>query len=119
MREKALAAAEGIVAAARPDRTDPASMANINDIISYVFVDLAVVMIAARLVGRLFVRLGQPAVGGEIIAGLLLGPTFLGTFPGHLDPRLFPTDVRPFLTVLANLGLILFMFIVGLEVDLR
>jgi Kef-type K+ transport system membrane component KefB len=91
---------------------------DINEIIQYVFVDLAVVMIAARLVGRLAVRLGQPAVIGEIIAGLLLGPTALGALPGNPTVHLFPTDVRPFLSVLANLGLVLFMFIVGLELDL-
>lgn len=92
--------------------------ANVNEIISYVFLDLAVVMITARVVGRLFVRIGQPAVVGEIIAGLLLGPTALGALPGNIDTRLFPLEVRPYLSVLANLGLVLFMFIVGLEVDL-
>src|SRR4051812_23433945 len=69
--------------------------------------------------GRLFVRLRQPAVIGEILGGIMLGPSVLGLLPGNLPQVLFPADVRPHLTVIAQLGLVLFMFIVGLEVDLR
>ena len=91
---------------------------DIAEITAYVFLDLAVIMVIARLMGRLAVKVGQPAVMGEIIAGILLGPTLLGALPGDLDTKLFPPDVRPFLNVLAQLGLVLFMFLVGLEVDL-
>ncbi|GAA3241377.1 hypothetical protein GCM10017691_44510 [Pseudonocardia petroleophila] len=87
-------------------------------VIAYVLLDVAIVVVAARLTGRLFRRVGQPAVIGEIVAGIALGPTLLGAFPGDLDQVLFPPDVRPFLSVIAQLGLALFMFIVGLEVDL-
>ncbi|MBW0114377.1 cation:proton antiporter [Pseudonocardia sp. KRD-169] len=87
-------------------------------VIAYVLLDVAIVVVAARLTGRLFRRFGQPAVIGEIVAGVALGPTLLGAFPGDLDQLLFPPDVRPFLSVIAQLGLALFMFIVGLEVDL-
>src|SRR3712207_5489936 len=75
-------------------------------------------MVIARLMGRLAVKVGQPAVVGEIIAGIMLGPTLLGALPGDLDTHLFPPDIKPFLNVLAQLGLVLFMFLVGLEVDL-
>src|SRR5687768_10661878 len=68
--------------------------------------------------GRLAVKVGQPAVVGEIIAGIMLGPSLLGLFPGDLDGLLFPADIRPYLNVLAQLGIVLFMFLVGLEVDL-
>ena len=88
------------------------------EIVAYVFLDLAVIIVVARLMGRLAVKVGQPAVMGEIIAGILLGPTLLGALPGDLDTLLFPADVRPYLNVLAQLGLVLFMFLVGLEVDL-
>ena len=93
-------------------------MRNVNEVIEYVFLDVAIVIVVARAMGQLFRRFGQPAVVGEIIAGLMLGPTLLGALPGHLDTVIFPKDVRPYLAVLANLGLVLFMFIVGMEVDL-
>jgi Kef-type K+ transport system membrane component KefB len=91
---------------------------DLNVVIGYVLLDVAVVVAAARLAGRLFRKIGQPAVLGEIAAGIALGPTLLGLLPGHLDTALFPVPVRGYLTVVAQLGLVLFMFIVGLEVDL-
>lgn len=87
--------------------------------ISQLFIDIALIMIVARLMGALFKRIRQPAVVGEIIAGILLGPTLLGAFPGDLTEKVFPTDIRPSLTVVAQLGLIIFMFIVGLELDMN
>lgn len=88
------------------------------EIILFVFLDVAIVVAVARIAGRLFQRIGQPAVIGEIVAGIALGPTLLGLLPGDLHLVLFPTEVRSYLAVLAQVGLILFMFIVGLEVDL-
>ena len=82
-----------------------------------ILVDVAVIMVAARAAGALARRLGQPAVIGEILAGIALGPSLLGAFPGHLDTHVFPLDARPTLSAVANLGLVLFMFLVGLEVD--
>ncbi|MGH3565333.1 MAG: cation:proton antiporter [Pseudonocardia sp.] len=90
----------------------------LKEIIPFVLLDVAIVVAAARLMGRLFRRIGQPAVIGEIMAGIVLGPTLLGLLPGGFDTVLFPTEVRPYLSVIAQLGLALFMFIVGLEVDL-
>jgi Kef-type K+ transport system membrane component KefB len=78
--------------------------------------DVAIVIILARLLGIAAKRLGQPAVLGEILAGILLGPTF---FHGHLTKTLFPTPLISPLTALADLGVLLFMFVVGYEVDLR
>ena len=76
---------------------------------------LAVIITLARLLGALSKRLGQPPVVGEIVAGILLGPTLFGT---HVSDRLFPVvEVRPALAGLANVGLVLFMFIVGYELD--
>ena len=90
----------------------------LKEIIPLVLLDIAIVVVAARLMGRLFRRLRQPAVVGEIVAGVVLGPSLLGLLPGDLDTVLFPTDVRPYLIVIAQLGLVLFMFVVGLEVDM-
>src|SRR5580658_2710032 len=77
--------------------------------------DLALIMILARLFGMAAKRLGQPPVLGEIIAGLLLGPTL---FNGAITKHLFPHPQIAPLTTLADLGLLLFMFVVGYEVDL-
>src|SRR4051812_7875820 len=78
-------------------------------------VDLAVIVLAARGLGALARRIGQPAVIGEIIAGILLGPTVLGRIAPGLPAQLFPPDVP--LKQLAELGLVFFMFLVGLELD--
>ncbi|PPK65021.1 cation:proton antiporter [Actinokineospora auranticolor] len=80
----------------------------------FLFLDLAVVVALARLVGALARRLGQPAVIGEILAGVLIGPSLLGT--GVTDV-LFPADVRPLLSTLANVGVAVFMFGIGVELD--
>jgi Kef-type K+ transport system membrane component KefB len=78
---------------------------------------LAIIVALARLCGALFQRFGQPAVVGEILVGVVLGPTFFGI---GLSNKLFPLDqVRPALGGLANVGLVLFMFIVGYELELN
>jgi Kef-type K+ transport system membrane component KefB len=82
-----------------------------------IFLDLAVMTLVGSLLAALAVRWRQPAVIGEIIAGILLGPTLLGALPGHLTTVLFPTAVRPVLSALASVGLVLFMFGVGYEID--
>src|SRR5262249_15439418 len=59
----------------------------------------------------------QPPVIGEIIAGIVLGPSLLGRFLPHAESYIFPTAVAPFLNVLSQVGVILYMFLVGLELD--
>ncbi|WP_330330982.1 cation:proton antiporter [Streptomyces sp. NBC_00536] len=76
------------------------------------FADLALIILVAQLAGRAARALGQPAVLGEIVAGILMGPTL---FHGAVAATLFPTGVRPYLTTLADVGLVLFMFVIGLE----
>ena len=88
------------------------------DIVAIVFLDIALIVVVARLLSLLFRRFRQPSVVAEIIAALMLGPSLLGTLPGNPTDILFPPDVRPFLSIIAALGLIIFMFIVGLELDL-
>ncbi|MEO3787453.1 cation:proton antiporter [Actinocorallia sp. B10E7] len=78
--------------------------------------DLALVFAAACLIGSLARRVGQPPVIGEIIAGILMGPTLLDGAVGDL---LFPPEARPYLTALADVGVALFMFTVGFELDHR
>lgn len=80
---------------------------------------LAMILAAAFVFARLAKRVRQPAVMGEIIAGLALGPSLLGLLPGNLTEELFPAGTRPILQALSQLGLVLFMFGIGYELDFR
>jgi len=75
---------------------------------------LAAIIVLARVLGALAKKVGQPPVIGEILAGILVGPTLFGT---AVSRALFPVDIRGPLAGLANVGLVLFMFIVGYELD--
>ncbi|HEV8269173.1 MAG TPA: cation:proton antiporter [Thermoanaerobaculia bacterium] len=79
---------------------------------------IVVVVVAARLCGRLSARIGQPKVIGEIVAGILLGPSLLGWAAPGVSRALFPPSSLGTLKLLADVGVLLFMFVVGLEVDL-
>jgi len=81
------------------------------------FIAAAVIMLAARAMGSLSVALGQPRVMGEVVAGIALGPTVLGALVPEVQTALFPKDIVPFIGVVAQLGLIFYMFLVGLEID--
>jgi K+:H+ antiporter len=78
--------------------------------------DLALIVICAQAAGAAARRIGQPAVVGEVLSGILLGPAVLGS---SLAGALFPASVRMALEPLASLGLVLFMFGVGYELDHR
>jgi len=83
-----------------------------------ILLDVAVILAAAYAGGVLFERLGQPRVVGEIAAGVALGPTLLGALPGDPSSALFPADARSALQLIGQLGLVLFMFTVGWDLDL-
>jgi Kef-type K+ transport system membrane component KefB len=83
----------------------------------HVLLALAVVITTARLLGTVFRLAHQPAVIGEILAGILLGPSLLGRFAPALSQHLLPATVAPFLNVISQVGVILYMFLVGLELD--
>jgi Kef-type K+ transport system membrane component KefB len=78
---------------------------------------VAVIIAVVQVVGGLIGRLGQPRVIGEIVAGVLLGPSVLGIVAPDLLDLVFPSAVIEALHVIAQLGLVLFMFLVGLELD--
>ncbi len=97
---------------------DPGPLDRLHHPLTLLLVQIVVVLAAARLCGHLIRRLGQPMVMGEILAGILLGPSLLGLVaPGALA-WLFPPASMQTLGVLAQVGVLLFMFVVGLEVDL-
>ena len=83
----------------------------------HVLVALLVIVVTARILGAIFRWLHQPQVMGEVIAGLLLGPSFLGWLAPKVSSQLLPPAIAPFLAVIAQVGIILFMFLVGLELD--
>jgi Kef-type K+ transport system membrane component KefB len=80
---------------------------------------VAVVIVVAQLVGALAERLGQPRVIGEIVGGILLGPSLLGVLAPGVESTLFAAPVRGQLHLLGQLGLVLFMFLVGVELNPR
>jgi Kef-type K+ transport system membrane component KefB len=77
------------------------------------------ILLAARAFGWIFQRIGQPQVVGEMTAGIVLGPSFLGRYFPGVFAYIFPSSSLPALATLSQLGLLLFMFVVGLEVDLQ
>ena len=83
-----------------------------------VFLQIAVIVLACRVVGRLVRPFGQPQVVAEMITGVLLGPSLLGLLAPGVQAWLFPAPTKPVIYVLAQIGLALYMFLVGLEFDL-
>lgn len=86
-----------------------------HDDFTLMLLGVAVVVLAAAVAGRLFARFGQPPVIGEVIAGIALGPSILGSYSNVL----YPLEARPLLKMLSTFGLVTFMFLVGLELNLK
>jgi Kef-type K+ transport system membrane component KefB len=78
---------------------------------------IAAVILAARAIGAAVARLGQPQVMGEVLAGILLGPTLLATVAPRVSAWLFPAWIVPLIRAAADIGLAFYMFLVGLELD--
>ncbi|MFD4606314.1 cation:proton antiporter [Streptomyces sp. NPDC058464] len=95
------------MAAAAPDPLTP------------LLVAVPVVILACRAGAQLLKRLGQPPVVGEILVGILFGPSLLGWLWPGAQTWLFPQSALPYIGVLGNIGLLVFMFLVGLELDLK
>jgi Kef-type K+ transport system membrane component KefB len=83
------------------------------------FLQLLIILIVCRVVGYLGTKIGQPQVVGEIIAGIVLGPSLFGLIAPDLQHQLFPKESRTIIYVLAQMGLVLYMFVVGLEFDIN
>jgi len=87
--------------------------------LSRLMLQIAVIVVVARMLAFLVAKIGQPQVIGEIIAGIILGPSLLGLFWPEISTFLFQSESLPNLQFLSQLGLILFMFIIGLELDVH
>jgi Kef-type K+ transport system membrane component KefB len=83
----------------------------------HVLIALVAVVVAGQLLGRLFRYLNQPPVIGEVVAGIMLGPSLLGQLWPDASAFLLPANVGPFIGVIAQLGVILYMFLVGHELN--
>ena len=82
-----------------------------------VLIALITIITTARIFGAICLRLGQPRVIGEVCAGIALGPSLLGRVAPDLMASLFPSAVSPVLGILAQIGVILYMFLIGLELN--
>jgi Kef-type K+ transport system membrane component KefB len=80
---------------------------------------IVTIIFVARIFGWICKKIGQPAVIGEIAAGIILGPSFVGVYFPELSAALFPLESLGNLQFLSQIGLILFMFMVGMELDLK
>lgn len=88
-------------------------------VLTHVLLALVVIIVCARGLGWAFRRLNQPPVVGEMIAGIMLGPSLLGRFAPGAEVFILPNSVAPYLSVIANVGVILYMFLVGVELDTK
>jgi Kef-type K+ transport system membrane component KefB len=91
--------------------------ANLDTPLSHLFIQLLVIVVAARAMGRFATRVGQPAVVGEMVAGLLLGPSLFGWLWPDAFTFVFPATSLATLRLLSQLGVCLFMFVVGMELN--
>jgi Kef-type K+ transport system membrane component KefB len=96
---------------------DASSVQNTEDLLFTVLVQLIVMILAARILHTLARRLGQPGVVGEIIAGLMLGPSLLGHFFPQLSTALFGEHVPAAIPIISQIGLIFLMFQIGLDAE--
>lgn len=82
------------------------------------FLQLAVILLAVRLAGSLARKIGQPAVIGEMVAGIMLGPSLLGWAWPTVQAQLMPAASKPVIYVVCQIGIVLYMFVVGAEFEL-
>lgn len=92
---------------------------NVTHPLAILLLQIITILITARIFGFIFKKIGQPSVMGEIVAGIFLGPSFTGLFFPEFSLFLFPKTSLPNLQFISQIGLILFMFIVGMELDLK
>ncbi|OJA15696.1 hypothetical protein AZE42_08847 [Rhizopogon vesiculosus] len=95
--------------------TDPSAF-DVSDPLRLWIIQVGVIIMVDQLLFLGLCRLKQPKVIAEVLGGILLGPTAFGRIPGFTN-HIFPADSLPYLSLVANIGLCLFLFIVGLEID--
>jgi Kef-type K+ transport system membrane component KefB len=92
---------------------------NLQHPLAILLAQIVTIILAARLFGWIFRKIGQPSVIGEMIAGIVLGPSLVGMYFPEFSAALFPKESLGNLQFLSQIGLIFFMFVIGMELDLK
>ncbi|MBS7256467.1 cation:proton antiporter [Flavobacterium branchiicola] len=92
---------------------------NLQHPLAILLAQIVTIILVARLFGWFFRKIGQPSVIGEMIAGIVLGPSLVGMYFPEFSAALFPAASLGNLQFLSQIGLILFMFVIGMELDLK
>lgn len=92
---------------------------NLQHPLALLLFQIITIVLVARIFGWIFRKIGQPSVIGEIIAGIVLGPSLFGLYFPDMKEALFPLNSLGNLQLLSQIGLILFMFVIGMELDLK
>lgn len=92
---------------------------NLQHPLAILLAQIVTIILVARLFGWFFRKIGQPSVIGEMIAGIVLGPSLVGMYFPEFSAALFPKESLGNLQFLSQIGLILFMFVIGMELDLK
>ncbi|UPT71765.1 MAG: cation:proton antiporter [Flavobacterium sp. JAD_PAG50586_2] len=92
---------------------------NLQHPLALLLFQIITIVLVARIFGWIFRKIGQPSVIGEIIAGIVLGPSLFGMYFPDMKEALFPVESLGNLQLLSQIGLILFMFVIGMELDLK
>lgn len=92
---------------------------NLQHPLALLLFQIITIVLVARIFGWIFRKIGQPSVIGEIIAGIVLGPSLFGLYLPDMKEALFPVASLGNLQLLSQIGLILFMFVIGMELDLK
>ena len=92
---------------------------NLEHPLALLLAQIIVIILVARFFGWICLKIGQPSVIGEILAGVALGPSLVGFYFPEFSSTLFPLESLGNLQFLSQIGLILFMFVVGMELDLK
>jgi Kef-type K+ transport system membrane component KefB len=106
-------------AAAEAQRTTAQAKSTERSPVSVLLLQIILIIVVAKLVGAIFRRIGQPPVMGEMVAGIALGPSLLGWLSPQTAEFLFPASSMTTLGVFSQVGVVLFMFVVGVELDLQ
>lgn len=104
-------------AAPEPSKSALTAFSQTSGTLMHLLLALVLIIVVARTIGTLFSWLNQPRVMGEIVAGILLGPSFFGWLTPSVASQVLPAAILPYLALISQVGVVLYMFLVGLELD--